>query len=301
MTSLFITPDAPVLVFGITGRMGRRHTRNMVEYGTNIVAGVAAREDCVEGIPVFRSAAEAVRATGAQAAVAIVPAFSVLPTILESIEAGLDLVVTVAEGVPVHDALRARQALRHARTRWIGASTPGLVFPGRAKLGFLPNVSIAPGDFGVMAKSGTLSYEVCHRLVSAGFGQSLWIGVGGDAVKGTRFADMLPYFAADPATRALIILGEIGGNEEEELAAALKDTAFAKPVYALIAGSAAREGVTMGHAGALIHGNVGTAASKSAALQKAGAEVFLRIGDIMRAITVGAPATGRRSKEVFLF
>ena len=290
MTGLFITPGVPVLVHGITGRIGRKHTRSMIAYGTNIVAGIAAREDFVEGIPVFRSTMEAVRATGARAAVSIVPAFSALPTILESIEAELELVITVAEGVPVHDALRAKQALCGVNTRWIGASTPGLVFPGKAKLGFLPSVSIAPGDLGVMAKSGTLSYEVCHRLVIAGFGQSLWIGVGGDAVKGTRFADMLPYFAADPATRALIILGEIGGNEEEELAAALKATAFAKPVYALIAGSAAREGVTMGHAGALIHGNVGTAASKSAALENAGAEVFFRIGDLIRAVVAGAGA-----------
>ncbi|MEJ0048183.1 MAG: succinate--CoA ligase subunit alpha [Rhodospirillales bacterium] len=288
--SAFVTPDVPVLVHGITGRIGRRHTRNMLEYGTNIVAGVAAREDRVEGVPVFRSTAEAVRATGARAAVAIVPALSVLETIIDSIDAGLQLIVTVAEGVPVHDALRARQALRHSATRWIGASTPGLVFPGKSKLGFLPSVSIAPGDLGVMAKSGTLSYEVCHRLVRAGLGQSLWIGVGGDAVKGTRFADMLPYFATDPATRALVVLGEIGGNEEEELATALQATSFAKPVYALIAGSAAREGVTMGHAGALIHGNTGTVASKSAALQAAGAEVFTRIDDLVRAVAAGAGA-----------
>jgi succinyl-CoA synthetase alpha subunit len=278
---LFIGPDTPVLVHGITGRIGRRHTRNMLEYGTKIVAGVAAREDAVEGVPVFRSTGDAVRQSGAQAAVAIVPALAVLPTVLEAAEAGLQLIVTVAEGMPVHDAMRARQALRGSPTRWIGASTPGLVFPGRAKLGFLPSVSIAPGNLGVMSKSGTLSYEVCHRLVRAGLGQSLWIGVGGDSVKGTRFADMLPYFAGDPQTKALVILGEIGGDEEEELAASLRATGFAKPVFALIAGSAAREGVTMGHAGALIHGNTGTAASKSAALRAAGAAVFHRIDELV--------------------
>jgi succinyl-CoA synthetase alpha subunit len=156
------------------------------------------------------------------------------------------------------------------------------------KLGFLPDVSLAPGPLGVMAKSGTLSYEICNRLVQRGLGQSLWVGVGGDAVKGTRFADLVPHFASDPGTRAVVVIGEIGGSEEEELAAALVAQRFAKPVYALIAGKAAREGVTMGHAGALVFGGVGTIESKVDALTHAGARVFTRIQDLVNAVAAAS-------------
>jgi succinyl-CoA synthetase alpha subunit len=274
----------PVLIQGINGRVGSNHSRNMRAYGTNIVAGVSSRGDDVDGIPVFRATRDAVDATGARAAVAVVPALAVLPTILDSLAAGIELIITLAEGMPVHDAVRAREAVAAAGALWIGASTPGLAIPGKAKLGFLPSASLAPGDLGIMAKSGTLSYEVCHRLVEAGLGQSLWVGVGGDAVKGMRFAEVLPYFEQDPATRAVVMVGEIGGNEEEEFAETLLARNFDKPVYALIAGASAREGVTMGHAGALIHGDVGTVASKTRALTAAGVKVFTRIADMVQAI-----------------
>ena len=197
MTNAFISPDIPVMIQSITGREGRRHTRNMRAYGTNIVAGVSPNQDEVDGIPVFRSAVDAARVTGARAAVAIVPPLSVLAVVLDAIEAGLSHIVTLAEGVPVHDAVRARQAAREAGLCWLGPSTPGLAIPNRTKLGFIPNVSLATGDLGIMSKSGTLSYEVCHRLVQQGLGQSLWVGLGGDAVKGMRFADVLPYFHPD--------------------------------------------------------------------------------------------------------
>jgi succinyl-CoA synthetase alpha subunit len=285
MHETFLSADAPVIIQGMTGRAGRTHTLAMRAYGTNIVGGVSPRDEDVGGIPVFRTCAEAVAATGALASVAIVPPLAVLPAILDAIAAGIRTMVTITEGMPIHDAVKAKHAVAAAGARWIGASTPGIAIPGRMKLGFLPDVSLAPGRLGVMAKSGTLSYEVCHRLVARGLGQSLWIGVGGDPVKGTRFADMLPYFAQDAGTDALVIVGEIGGNEEEELAAAIRDLGFAKPVYALVAGQAAREGVTMGHAGALIHGNVGTVESKSAALRAAGAQVFTRIRDLVEAVT----------------
>jgi len=297
MTAALIDPDAPIIVQGITGRAGRSHARSMRAYGSRIVAGVSPREDEVDGTPVFRTTAEAVRETGARAAVAIVPPLSVLETVQDSAEAGLELVVTLAEGVPVHDAVRARQIARAAGLRWIGASTPGLAIPGRIKLGFLPSVSLAPGDLGVMAKSGTLSYEVCHRLVRAGLGQSLWVGVGGDAVKGTRFAEVAPIFEADPGTRAMVVIGEIGGDEEEELARTILELGLHKPVYALIAGSAAREGATMGHAGALIHGDVGTVASKRIALQKAGAQVFSRIADLVSTVAAEAPSMAAGWRE----
>ena len=290
MTFPLIGSDIPVIVQGITGRAGRSHSRNMRAYGTNIVGGVSSREDEVDGIPVFRTTAEAVKATGAKAAVAVVPALATLPTIIDCMGTDLELVITLAEGMPVHDAVRARQALNGSALHWLGACTPGLAIPGKTKLGFLPSVSMAPGDLGVMGKSGTLSYEVCHRIVSAGMGQSLWVGVGGDVVKGTRFADLMPLFEADQATRAIVVIGEIGGDEEEELAEAIIRHGYRKPVYALIAGSAAREGVTMGHAGAMIHGDVGTVASKTDALTKAGAQVFSRIDALVRALS-GASAS----------
>ncbi len=284
MPDVFIDPQAPVIVQGMTGRSGRTHTLSMQAYGTNIVGGVSPRDEDVGGLPVFRDCVEAVAATGAVASVAIVPPLAVLPAILDAIGAGIRTVVTITEGMPIHDAVRARQAVNAAGARWIGASTPGMAIPGKMKLGFLPDVSLAPGRLGVMAKSGTLSYEVNHRLVQNGLGQSLWVGVGGDPVKGTRFADMLPVYAADPNTDALVIVGEIGGTEEEELAEAMIAQRFRKPVFALVAGQAAREGVTMGHAGALIHGKTGTVESKATALRGAGAQVFSRIQDLVDAI-----------------
>jgi succinyl-CoA synthetase alpha subunit len=208
----------------------------------------------------------------------------VLDAVHEAIAAGIELIVTVAEGVPVHDALKIKAATREAGVSWVGPSTPGLAIPRKLKLGFLPNVSLAPGSLGVMSKSGTLSYEVCYRLVDRGFGQSLWVGVGGDSVKGLRFADLAPMFAADPATNGIVVIGEIGGREEEELAEALVAARCDKPVFALLAGRSALEGVTMGHAGALIQSDVGTIATKTAALRRAGAQVFPRIRDLVDAV-----------------
>jgi succinyl-CoA synthetase alpha subunit len=285
----FVSPEAGVLVQGITGRVGRRHALLMRHYGTRIVAGVSpsAHEPQVDGIPLYRSCAEAVHATGARASVIMAPPLAVLPALRDAIAAGIELVVSVAEGVPVADAVMARNEALAAGVRWVGASTPGLAIPGMLKLGFLPDVALAPGPLGIMAKSGTLSYEICHRLVQRGLGQTLWVGVGGDAVKGTRFADLVPHFAADSATRAVVVIGEIGGSEEEELAAALTERRFGKPVYALIAGKAAREGVTMGHAGALVFGDIGTVQAKINALTRAGARVFTRIQDLVDAVAAG--------------
>ena len=290
----FVAPDIGVLVQGITGRVGRNHTRLMRRYGTRVLAGVSPSADTAEidGVPLYSTCAQAVRATGARASVIMAPPLAVLPAMREAIAAGIELVVSIAEGVPVADAVMARHNARAAGVRWVGASTPGLAIPGKLKLGFLPDVSLAPGSLGVMAKSGTLSYEICNRLVQRGLGQSLWVGVGGDAVKGTRFADLVPHFATDPTTQAVVVVGEIGGSEEEEFAAALVAHRFAKPVYALIAGKAAREGVTMGHAGALVFGGVGTIESKLGALRRAGVRVFTRIQDLVDAVAA-APAIDR--------
>jgi succinyl-CoA synthetase alpha subunit len=279
-----IDRKTPVLVQGLTGRTGRMHGTMMRAYGTNIVAGVSPRPEPVDGVPVFKTCAEAVAATGATASVAFVGADALLGAIREAVEAGINLIVTPTEGMPVHDAMAALALVRAAGVRWIGASTPGMAVPGEAKLGFLPEVSLAPGSIGVMSKSGTLSYEVGYRLVGRGLGQSVWIGVGGDPVTGSRYADLVPFFAADDKTRAVVVIGEIGGSEEEELAAALTVEKFAKPVFALVAGRSAREGVTMGHAGAMVHGDAGSWVSKRAALETAGVAVFGAVADLVDAV-----------------
>ncbi len=283
----FVRPDAKVIIQGMTGRTGRRHSQLMRSYGTRIVGGVspAGSVDALDGIPVFKTCGEAVAATDATASVAMVPPLAVLAAIEEAAAAGIKLIVTIAEGVPAKDAVRALEIAQRASLRWVGPSTPGLAIPGRLKMGFLPSVSLAPGPLGIMAKSGTLSYEVCHRLVRRNIGQTLWVGVGGDAVKGTRFADVLPFMLADAETKAIVVIGEIGGSEEEELAAAMRKLDCGKPVYALIAGRTVREGVTMGHAGAIIQGNVGTIASKTEMLVDAGAQVFTRIRDLVSAVS----------------
>ncbi len=279
--SPFATLDrrTPILVQGATGRMGRRHALAMRAYGSNIAAGTSAREagGNMEGIPLFASCADAVRATGCSASVLMVPPLDVLAAGTEAIEAGIGLLVTIAEGVPVHDAVRLRRLAKSRGATWLGASTPGAAIPGQVKLGFLPDVALRPGPFALLSKSGTLSYEVGYRLAASGLGESLWLGVGGDPVKGLRFAETLPLLAAHGGTEAVIIVGEVGGTEEEELAATLAAQPLGKPVLALLAGREAKQGVAMGHAGALTYGSMGSLASKTAALLGAGAEVFATI------------------------
>jgi succinyl-CoA synthetase alpha subunit len=276
-----------VIVQGITGRAGRMHTRLMRDYGTHIVAGVSPKADVadVDGVPVFASCRDAVARTGATASVLLVGAGQLLGAVEDAVRAGIKLIVTPTEGMPVHDALRARRLTQEAAVTWIGASTPGMAVPGQAKLGFLPEASLKPGPLGLMSKSGTLSYEAGYRLAQQGIGTSVWVGVGGDPVKGTRFAELVPFYAADTQTEALLIIGEIGGTEEEEFAAALAAQHFKKPVFALIAGRSSPEGVTMGHAGALVHGSHGGYAAKKAALEKACATVFASLDEMTTAIT----------------
>ncbi|MDR3532054.1 MAG: succinate--CoA ligase subunit alpha [Rhodopila sp.] len=271
-----LSRTTPVIVQGITGRMGRSHAALMRAYGTNIVGGTSTRTDMKEaaGVPVFASCAEAVLETGALASVAMAPPEETWAAVQEALAAGIKLVVTVAEGVPLHDAIRIGRAVRRAGATWVGASTPGLAVPGECKLGFLPDVCLNPGPIGIMSKSGTLSYEVGYRLAREGLGQSIWVGVGGDPVKGVRFADMLPVFFDDPRTKGIVLVGEVGGTEEEECAEAYARLGAKKPLLALIAGREAKEGVSMGHAGALVHGESGTLASKTQRLTAAGATVF---------------------------
>jgi succinyl-CoA synthetase alpha subunit len=280
-----LTRSTPVIVQGATGRTGRVHVQRMLAYGTRIVAGVSTRADVgdVEGVPVFQDCAAAVAATGGQVSLAMVPPNGVLAAVEDALSAGIRLIVTVAEGIPVHEALCIGRMIKRAGATWVGASTPGLAVPGEMKLGFLPNVSLRPGPLAVMAKSGTLSYEVGYRLVAAGLGQSLWVGVGGDPVKGVRFPDLLPLFVRHERTRGIILIGEVGGSEEEEFADALRQANTSKPVYALVAGRGAKEGVSMGHAGALVFGDVGTFNSKKTRLQAAGARVFASIEGLVSA------------------
>lgn len=287
MTSVRIDRATPVLIQGITGRAGRQHSRLMQQYGTHIVAGVSPKAGVrdVDGVPVFANCREAVAATGATASVPLVGATQLLEAIRDAAEAGIKLIVTPAEGMPVHDALAARRLTRAAGSVWVGASTPGLAVPGVAKLGFLPDSALLPGPLGIMSKSGTLSYEAGYRLAQRGVGASVWVGVGGDPVKGTRFAELVPFYAADAQTHALLIIGEIGGNEEEEFAAALTTQRFTKPVFALIAGRSSPEGVTMGHAGALAHGSHGGFAAKQAALEQAGVTVCASLDSLTAAVT----------------
>ena len=280
-----LSRETPVIVQGITGRMGRTHAALMRAYGTNIVGGTSARTDVREaaGVPVFATCSDAVLATGATVSVAMAPPHETLAAVREALAAGIKLVVTVAEGVPMHDAIRIGRETRRAGAVWIGASTPGMAIPGEIKLGFLPDVCLRPGPLAIMTKSGTLSYEVGYRLAEIGLGQSLWVGVGGDPVKGVRFADLLPVFLADERTRGIVLVGEVGGTEEEDCAEAYARLGAGKPLYALIAGREAKEGVSMGHAGALVHGESGTLASKQARLRQVGARVFDSLDAITRA------------------
>ena len=281
-----IDRKTPVIVQGITGRAGRLHSGLMQGYGTNIVGGVSPKMETreVNGIPVFPDCREAVNATGATACVALVGAMQLLGAIEEAVAARITHIVTPTEGMPVHDALKARRLAVEAGVVWVGASTPGMAVPGEGKLGFLPDDSLRPGALGLMSKSGTLSYEAGYRLAQRGIGQSVWVGVGGDPVKGTHYADLVPFYAADAQTEALLIIGEIGGHEEEDFAAALTAQRFPKPVFALIAGRTAPEGIAMGHAGALMHGSHGTFEAKRTALLAAGVTVFSSLNEMVAGI-----------------
>lgn len=276
--------ETPVLVQGISGRMGQTHAKLMQRYGTRIVGGTSARPQEDQPFPIFPDCRHAVDRTGAQVSLIMVPPAQTLAAVVDAISGGLKVVVTVAEGVPVHDALQIRAMTRDAGVTWLGPSTPGLCIPGKIKVGFLPDVSLSSGRVGFMSKSGTLSYEVGYRLVSRGYGQSAWIGVGGDPVKGVTFSDLAEDFARHASTAAIVLIGEIGGSEEEDFADAWAALGCDKPAFALIAGAQAKEGVTMGHAGALLMGERGSVMSKTRSLRDAGVQVFSSIQSLVDAV-----------------
>jgi succinyl-CoA synthetase alpha subunit len=291
MTSIFATAGDRVLIQGITGRVAGRHVTHMRDYGTTIVAGVAPGRAgrIVDGIPVFDTVAAAVEATGATTSVAFLPVDAAGDAIVEAADSELSLMVCLTEGVPLHDVATGLEAARDAGMRVVGPNCPGMVSAGRYLLGFLPVQGLPEGGCAVLSRSGTLSYEAVHAIRRDGLGVSLWVGVGGDRVKGSSFSDLLPEVLADDRTEALVIVGEIGGTDEEDLAARLADTSL--PVVALMAGSSAPEGVSLGHAGAIVEGGRGTYAGKRAALEAAGATVVTRPSDIGAVIRGRAAAT----------
>jgi succinyl-CoA synthetase alpha subunit len=273
--SILLDRTTKVLVQGITGKIGSVQTRWMKEYGTNIVAGVTPGKGGgeVEGVLVFDSADEAVRATGAEASVFFVPASFVLDAFFENVAAGIRLIVVVPEHVPVHDVMRMRALTDERGVFALGPTTPGILTPGEAKMGIMPGSLFAPGRIGVISRSGTLAYEFAGILSAAGYGQSTVVGMGADPVSLTTLPDILRRFRDDPATDAVVIVGEVGGVQEEK-AAEFIAAEMNKPVAAYIAGRFAPEGKRMGHAGAIVRGTAGTAKSKCEALAAAGVRVL---------------------------
>ena len=279
--SILIGNNTRVLVQGITGNEGRFHTQQMLEYGTQIVAGVTPGKggQDVEGVPVFDTVSEAVATTGANASIIFVPPAFSADAILEAAEAGIELVVCLTEGIPVNDMLAIRAHLDNVGVNLVGPNTPGLISPGTCKLGVMAGYIHQPGPIGILSRSGTLTYEVVHQLTSLGIGQSTCVGIGGDQIIGLSFSELLPMFEADPDTKGIILIGEIGGSAEEE-AAELIAKSITKPVVAFIAGQTAPPGRRMGHAGAIISGGSGTAAAKIEALQQAGVSIAASPADI---------------------
>lgn len=288
--SIFIDKNTRVLVQGITGREGQFHARQCIEYGTSIVAGVTPGKggNNMDDVPVFNTVKEAKKATGANSSMILVPPPFAADAILEAIDANLEVVVCITEGIPVMDMLRIKNYLSQKNTRLIGPNCPGIITPGECKIGIMPGpIHLPGGPVGVVSRSGTLTYEVVHQLSQFALGQTTCIGIGGDPVNGTGFLDCLKGFNEDPATQAVVMVGEIGGNAEEEASAWIKEN-MDKPVVGFIAGLTAPPGRRMGHAGAIVSGGKGTAAAKIEAMKSAGIHVCRDLGQL-----------GKLCKEVF--
>jgi succinyl-CoA synthetase alpha subunit len=273
--SIIVNKNSRIVVQGITGKEGTFHTNQMLDYGTNVVAGVTpgkGGQKFEEKVPIFNTVKEAVDATGADVSVLFVPPPFASDAIYEAADAGVETVVCITEGIPARDMLKVYHYLQKKGTRLIGPNCPGVISPGQCKVGIMPAFIHKEGSIGVISRSGTLTYEAVHQLTRIGLGQSTCIGIGGDPVIGTRFIDALKLFKNDKDTEAVVLIGEIGGTAEEEAAAWIQQY-FNKPVIAFIAGQTAPPGKRMGHAGAIISGGKGTAAEKMKALQSAGIAV----------------------------
>lgn len=276
--SILVNKETRLLVQGITGREGTFHTEQMIEYGTNVVSGVTPGKGGQwfnadeKKVPIFNTVKKAVEVTGANATVIFVPARFAVDAVYEAADAGIELIVCLTEHIPVLDMIKARAYLDTKNSRLIGPNCPGLLTPGEAKVGIIPGSIGRPGSVGLVSRSGTLTYEVMYALTEREIGQSTCVGIGGDPINGTSFIDVLQLFEEDAATEQVILIGEIGGNAEEQAAAYIAQH-MSKPVTAFIAGSTAPPGRRMGHAGAIVEGNSGTAESKVAALREAGVQV----------------------------
>jgi len=272
--SILIDKSTRVVVQGITGRDGSFHTRQMIDYGTKVVAGVTPGKggESIHGVPVYDTVAEAVKRTGANTSVIYVPPKFAVDAMFEAADSGVKLVVCITEGVPADDVLKVNRYYEMTGVRLVGPNCPGLITPGQCKVGILPGNIVKKGNVGLVSRSGTLTYEVVNHLTKSGLGQSTCIGIGGDPIIGMRFIDVLNLFEHDRQTEAVVLIGEIGGNDEE-IAADFIQRQMTKPVVAFIAGRTAPPGKRMGHAGAIIAGGSGTAAEKIAAFRAAGVEV----------------------------
>jgi succinyl-CoA synthetase alpha subunit len=284
-----------VVVQGITGRDGRFHALQMKEYGTHVVAGVTPGKggERVDGIPVFNSVAEAVDETGANASVIYVPSFAAADAIYEACDAGIAVIVCISEGIPTLEMTKVVDYARKKKARLIGPNCPGIITPGEAKVGIMPGRIHMPGSVGVVSRSGTLTYEVVYHLTRRGLGQSTCMGIGGDPIIGTTFIDALKLFEADKRTKAIVLIGEIGGTDEEEAAGFIKRN-VTKPVVAFIAGVTAPPGKRMGHAGAIIAGGTGTAKEKIEAFESVGVPVAKTPSEISELVAKSLEKPARR-------
>jgi succinyl-CoA synthetase alpha subunit len=283
--SILVGKDSRIVVHGMTGKEGSFHARQMLEYGTKVVAGMTPGKggQTVEGVPVYNTVADAVREQGANCSVIFVPPVAAADSIMEAAAAGIGVIVCITEGIPTLDMVRVKHYLKDKPSVLIGPNCPGIISPGSCKAGIMPGYIFRQGSVGVISRSGTLTYEVVDQVTKQGMGQSTCIGIGGDPIIGLSFIDLLTYFAKDEQTEGVVLIGEIGGTAEEEAAAFIKEH-FPKPVVTFIAGQTAPPGRRMGHAGAIISGKSGTAQEKMAVLQAAGIKVVLDLTKLGEAV-----------------